>query len=124
MTQPRPVECTFYIPRRRDSNLSDGKLHAPSAWRWLDERIETDFPGGTVAPGWHRGFYRDRDTGLRVTDQSRQFTVALPRPQVERLRQLLAHACVVFKQKMIYLSVAGRVEFVEAIRNAPDDQLS
>jgi hypothetical protein len=49
----------------------------------------------------------------RVHDQSYCYTVALTRRRVERLRAMLGEACWVFGQKCIYLSVAGRVEFVE-----------
>jgi hypothetical protein len=39
--------------------------------------------------------------------------LALARSRLAELRQLLAQACGRFQQKCIYLSVAGRVEFVE-----------
>jgi len=114
MPRSTSAECSFYIPRCRDTNLSDGKVHTKATWQWLKAQIEMEFSGGTVAPGWHRGFYRDPDTDERVMDESRKYTVALPRANVKYLRRLLTRACVEFQQKMIYLSVAGRVEFVKA----------
>jgi hypothetical protein len=45
--------------------------------------------------------------------------VAVPRARVEELRELLRQACGKFQQKGIYLSVAGRVEFVEGGSDAP-----
>jgi len=60
--------------------------------------------------------YQDPDTGQRVQDQSRRYLVALPRKDVEKLREVLREACVVFQQKAIYLSVAGEVEFVTGTR--------
>jgi len=39
--------------------------------------------------------------------------VALPRAQIGQLRSLLREVCDVFKQKSIYLSIAGHVEFIK-----------
>ena len=107
------LECTFFIPIRRDGNLSDGSLHETDAWEWLDEELFIRFEGGTRSPGYVEGFYRDPDTAGRVDDQSRQFIVALSETRRDELRELLRAACVVFQQKCIYLSIAGHVEFVE-----------
>lgn len=108
------VECSFFIPLRRDSNLSDGASHPPDAWDWLDNELFVRFKGGTMAPGEYRGFYEDPDTGERVADDSLRFIVAVPKKELDGLRSLLSAACVMFAQKCIYLSVAGKVEFVEA----------
>jgi hypothetical protein len=111
------LECSFLIPVRRDALLSDGKPHATRTWRWLEEELLV-FGGMTRAPGLHTGEYLDRDTGRRVPDRSRGYTVAVLRPRVQELRQLLRKACGKFQQKCIYLSVAGRVEFVEGESDA------
>jgi hypothetical protein len=58
------------------------------------------------------GWYLDPDTGRRVEDSSRKFYVAVPRTQLFLLRSVLRDACGVFRQKCIYLSIAGHVEFV------------
>lgn len=112
------VECSFFIPLRRDANLSDGAAHPPEAWDWLDNELYHRFRGGTMAPGQYHGLYQDRDTGQRVADDSFRFIVAVPQKEVDRLRLLLSAACVIFAQKCIYLSVAGKVEFVEAIHGS------
>jgi hypothetical protein len=112
------VECSFFIPLRRDANLSDGAPHPPEAWDWLDNELYDRFKGGTMAPGQYRGSYEDPDTGDRVADDSLRFIVAVPKKEVARLRTLLGAACVIFAQKCIYLSVAGKVEFVEAARGS------
>ena len=106
-------ECSLLIPVRRDANLSDGEPHSPRAWEWLDKHLFVNFDGGTQAPGLYEGFYRDPDTRERVNDQSVKFIVAVPSSAVDRLRLLLAKACLVFQQKCIYLSIGGRVEFIE-----------
>jgi hypothetical protein len=67
-----------------------------------------------MAPGEYRGFYQDPDTGQRVDDASYCFIVALPAKEVNGLRALLAAAAVIFAHKCIYLSVGGKVEFVQA----------
>jgi hypothetical protein len=106
------VECSFLIPIRRDPDLSDGKPHRRPAWKWLDDRLY-DFGGATRAGDLYQGWYRDADTGEAVQDLSKKYFVALPRKDVSRLRSLLSEACLVFQQKCIYLSVAGRVEFIQ-----------
>jgi hypothetical protein len=117
MVQERVLECSFFIPIRRDENLSDGQPHARSSWRWLYDQLYLRFEGGTSAPGYYQGFYRDADTGQRVDDKSRKFVVAVPEDNIDELRLMLSEACTVFHQKCIYLSVAGRVEFIEAPDN-------
>lgn len=106
------AECEFFVPLKRDAILSDGELHATTAWEWLDNQLFVDFEGGTVAPGTYSGFYRDPDTGARVDDESRKFIVAVADDRLDDLRSLLRTACSVFQQKCIYLSISGRVEFV------------
>lgn len=107
------MECSFLIPLNTDTDLSTGEPHATPSWEWLTDRLWTGFGGGTIPQCVYEGFYTDPDTGQRVSDQSRKFTVALSEDRVEELRELLAECCDTFQQKMIYLSVAGRVEFIE-----------
>jgi hypothetical protein len=106
------LECSFLIPIRRDRNLSDGRLHRTTAWAWLESHLG-DFGGATRASGLYEGWYLDPDTEEPVRDRSRRYTVALPRAKLGRLRALLREACRVFRQKCIYLSIAGHVEFIE-----------
>lgn len=111
MATRRLVECGFYIPIRRDKNLSDGKPHLNESWSWLDASL-FDFGGATRSQSLWLGFYQDPDTKERVEDESVRYEVAVPLRDVARLRSLLRKACDVFQQKCIYLSVAGYVEFV------------
>lgn len=106
------VECSFLIPLHRDANLSDGGKHRSAAWRWLDDQLFEAFGGGTTAPGKYQGSYTDPDTGERVRDQSNKFLVAIDLAEADRLRAILAAACEEFRQKCIYLCIAGIVEFV------------
>lgn len=117
MIQVKVVECSFFVPIRRDVNLSDGQLHSTELWEWLDDELFDRFSGRTIAPGLYEGFYRDPDTGERVADESRKYVVALAENQLDELRSLLSAACVRFHQKCIYLSAAGQVEFIEAHPN-------
>jgi hypothetical protein len=112
----RLYECCFLIPVRPDRLLSDGKLHRPQTWICLEHELLV-FGGGTRAPD-DDGWYLDPDTGEQVRDRSRKYIVAVPRARVPELRDLLGRACGKFQQKCIYLSVAGRVEFVEGGRDA------
>lgn len=112
MARKRLVECSFLIPIRQDRNLSDGKLHSPASWQWLNDKL-SEFGGATRVTALQEGWYPDPDSGERVTDRSRRYTVAVGREKVARLRTVLSEACNVFRQKCIYLSIAGNVEFVE-----------
>jgi hypothetical protein len=112
MAKERLLECAFLIPIHGDRSLSDGKKHPRRAWVWLENSLEV-FGGATRDTAFQEGWYRDRDTGERVEDLSRRYTVAVPRQGLAPLRTLLRVACGVFRQKCIYLSVAGQVEFVE-----------
>jgi hypothetical protein len=114
MVQDPLLECKFFVPICRDANLSDGNQHEDRFWEWLVFVIFHKFDGVTISPGTTYGFYRDPDTGEQVGDESHEFTVALPESRIDDLRKLLSAACVVFRQKSIYLSVAGKVEFIEA----------
>jgi hypothetical protein len=112
------LECSFLIPVCRDRILSDGKPHPKKTWVWLEHELFV-FRGATRAPGLYPGWYPDPDTGEQVRDRSRKFFVAVPRAQVNELRRVLRRACAQFRQKSIYLNVAGRVEFVEGDSDAP-----
>ena len=117
MIHLRIMECSFFVPVRRDVNLSDGELHSTDLWEWLDDELFDRFSGRTIAPGLYDGFYRDPDTGDRVADESRKYVVAIGESQLDELRSLLSVACEKFHQKCIYLSTAGQVEFIEANEN-------
>jgi hypothetical protein len=119
MARQALTECSFLIPIRRDRHLSDGKLHRPNAWQWLEERL-FEFGGATRATEYYEGWYMDPDTNEAVRDLSRKYIVALPRRRLARLRSLLQEVCTVFQQKCIYLSVAGSVEFVGGPRREAD----
>ena len=108
------IECSFLVPIRRDANVSDGELHIGAAWEWLDAVLFSSFGGRTIAPGLYQGIYTDPHTQAPVPDESRRYIVAVPETEVSQLRKLLAIACTIFQQKCIYLSIGGRVEFVEA----------
>ena len=113
------LECSFLIPVRRDRSLSDGKPHQAKTWFWLEHELFV-FGGATRAPDLYEGWYLDRDTGKSVRDRLRKYYVAVPRAQVGQLRGILREACRKFRQKCIYLSVAGRVEFVQGEANGPN----
>src|SRR5437016_1425373 len=108
------VECAFFIPVRRDAEISDGEVHTTDAWNWLTDELYDRFAARTIAPGLYEGLWKSPKTGRPVPDESRKYLVALPPDRVDELRQLLRAVCAVFHQQAIYLSVAGHVEFIEA----------
>jgi hypothetical protein len=107
------LECSFLIPVRRDSHLSEGSKHDPSTWQLVYRELFERFGGGTRPPGTYQGFYKDSDSGEQVSDESFKFVVAVTESRLPELRGLLRAFTIIFQQKCIYLSVAGRVEFVE-----------
>jgi hypothetical protein len=113
------LECSFFIPHRRDAKLADGDLHSLDDWDWLEGELYERFTGRTLAPGFYAGVYKDPDTGQSVSDKSRRYIVAVTEDRVDDVRKLLREACERFWQKCIYLSVAGRVEFVSAADDDP-----
>lgn len=106
------LECGFLIPIRRDKNLSDGKPHPTKAWDWLEKELYY-FGGATRASEHYKGWYVDPHTRKVVKDLSCKYLVAVQEAELDKLRALLRSACKVFQQKCIYLSIAGRVEFIE-----------
>lgn len=112
-------ECSFLVPIRRDRNLSDGRLHHQAAWQWLERELYA-FGGATRSLEMYEGWYLDPDTGKPVKDLSRKYIVALHRKNLGRLRAMLREACHVFQQKCIYLSIAGKVEFIEGPSHEAD----
>jgi hypothetical protein len=108
------LECAFFIPIRRDPEISDGELHTTDAWNWLTDELYDRFEGRTIAPGLYEGLWKSPRTGQPVPDESRKYIVALPQSRVDGLRELLRGTCSVFHQQSIYLSIAGQVELIEA----------
>lgn len=111
--KPAVVECSFLIPIRGDEALSEGSLHSAIQWEWLTSELWSRFSGATQSPGLYVGFYQDPDFGQMVTDESRRYIVAVLQSRLKDLRELMREACDVFHQKCIYLSIAGKVEFIE-----------
>ncbi|MBI4564662.1 MAG: hypothetical protein HY716_08245 [Planctomycetes bacterium] len=60
------------------------------------------------------GEYEEGPTSGVTPDESRKYWIALPADKVDDLRGMLRRACNTFDPRAIYLSVAGRVEFMEA----------
>lgn len=111
------VECSFFIPMRRDKEISDGKSHTAASWDWLQDELLELFDGWTLAPGEFEGRWKG-PKGSAIYDQSRQYIVAVKKSRLQNLRALLREACVVFRQQAIYLSIGGKIEFIEDPQDA------
>lgn len=107
------VESHFLIPMRRDAEISDGQPHETEAWDWLNHQMQVGFDGWTRAPGYYHGVWKNPKSGQIIHDESRQYILAIPEIDGDKLRGLLKLACRVFAQRCLYLAIAGRVEFVE-----------
>ena len=110
------AECSFYIPIRRDAEISDGKPHSPKAWSWLGKALYARFSAWTLSPGLYEGVWKSPKTGQPIRDKSYRYVVALNPSRLDELRGLMVEACGVFKQKTMYLSIAGMVEFIAEVR--------
>ena len=111
MTDDPLSECTFLIALRRDRRLSDGELHATTAWNWLHSELWVLAGAVRFSRAPEEGDWADK-TGERVYDLSRKYTIAVQKEKVDELRSLLRKACIVFCQECVYFSVKGEVEFV------------
>src|ERR1700752_4072048 len=112
----RQVQCEFFLPVVRNS---DKKPHQPVAWNLLVNDIRRLFPAGHSGPEtFYRGDalvpgeYEESPRLPPVKDVSRRYILAIPGKRVHELRRLLRMAANTFDQRAIYLSVAGKVEFV------------
>ena len=109
------LECAFLIPLVRDS---DRQPHMLLAWRMLQEALfdlcggytgrELVFRSTALVPG----VYEEEGTARKVEDQSARYIVAIPETKADELRGILRKAGNLFDQKSIYLSIAGKVEFL------------
>ncbi len=121
MEQEQLVEAAFLISIREDRSVGNGRLHPHTRWQRLTRDLYHMFESWSRDPGLVEGVYKDPDTGQPVSDKSRRYVVALPQRELDRLRRYLREVGAVFKQKVIYLSVAGTIEFVEARYEAISD---
>ena len=117
MNHSELLECSFFVPVVRDAILSDGLPHGSDKWEKLEGELYVRFEAGTVDEGLYRGFYKDPDTQQRVDDESKRYFIAIEEGKLDALRDMLREACDWFQQKCIYLSIAGRVEFIRPNQN-------
>ncbi|MBL4846040.1 MAG: hypothetical protein JKY65_10980 [Planctomycetes bacterium] len=116
------VECHFLVPLVRDGNR---RPHQPSAWRFLQDSLFRRFGGRSGPEGLYvairptPGEYKSHSGG-RVEDESRRYIVAVEESRVDELKRFLARVANTFDQEAIYLSVRGRVVFVQADDGAGD----
>ena len=106
-------ECSFFIPLRRDAEISDGLPHSVQAWDWLDQALLGSNFNRTKAPGVYQGMWTSPKTGFPIADESRRYLVALDPSRIDELRELLKVASRQFAQQCIYLSIAGQAELIE-----------
>ena len=114
MEQEPLIEAAFLIPIREDRYVGNGRLRPHTRWQRLTRDLYHMFESWSRDPGLVEGVYKDPDTGQSTSDKSRRYVIALPQRELDRLRRYLQEVGAVFKQKIVYLSVAGKVEFVEA----------
>ena len=113
------VEVVILIPLTEDQEVGDGTPHPAGRWSGFFDHCYRLFGALTIDRAPVNGMWRDPATGRPITDASRRITLAIPEAGLPRLRRLLQATAVVFRQKAIYLSVAGRVEFIENPRWPP-----
>lgn len=108
------VETGFLVPLREDKTIGNGKLHPVNRWQWLGRVLRESYGGFTVMTAPLSGIYVDPDTGQSVSDESREYRIAISRRSVAKLRQFLGREVAsVFVQKYIYFVVGIDAELVE-----------
>ena len=106
------LEASFLIPVSEDRDVGNGMLHPSERWDQFRDRLIEEFGGYTIAPGYYLGCYTDPDTQTLVSDRSRKYILALPENEAPALRVFLRKEAVIFRQKVVYLEIGGKVEFI------------
>ncbi len=106
-------EIEFFVPIREDKYIGNGKLHPYTRWEWLEKELYIAFEGWTKSPMNYNGVYKDEDTNEMVPDESRKYTVAIKEGEIVEVKKLLKKVAMEFRQKSIYLSIAGKVIFIK-----------
>lgn len=107
------IQTSFLIPLHEDKDIGNGKLHPTTRWSRFQRELYVAFGAWTLAPGDYRGFYKDPDTGLEVSDLSRKYILAIPKKEIKKLINFLKNEGSLFRQKYIYFEAAGKVELLE-----------
>lgn len=108
------LECWFLVPIVRDSDRT--KKHQPILWRLLEEALCGAFRGwsGHERVNWFRkmervpGGWQPEGSKTPIRDESRKYTVFVPRAKLRDFDSLLRKVANTFDQQEILLSVRGR----------------
>ena|SRR5450759_3618949 len=116
MTSNAYVECRFLVPTLRNTTR---ELHSPTAWRLLQDALLARFQGSQgpririfFSPSLHPGDWAPVANAPAVTDECREYLVAVESSRLDELRDLLGRAAVTFDQEVIYVSIAGTVDYI------------
>lgn len=112
------VQVSYLVPITEDKFLGDGEPHTRLRWQLHTNKLFEKFDGYTTVPGLFEGEYRDPDNGSRVADKSIEFRVAIPVKNAKKLRLFIKNfVAPLFRQKIIYFVINGRVELINCNRN-------
>lgn len=107
------VEATFLIPIKEDEDVGSGELHPHFRWEAIQKELFEKYGGWTMDTALKMGVYPDPDKLIPVFDKSREYRVAIRRKDLDTLRESIRCFAILFRQKCIYFTVAGVVEFIE-----------
>ena len=115
------AECRFLIPFSEDAKVGNGRLHPMTRWEQFHEELTTRFPDGWsfIEHAAQKGPWRDPEVGDVVWDESRIYVIAIEDEAVQGLKDYLAESCRLFRQRCIYFSCRGDVEFIRAQGGKP-----
>lgn len=110
------IEIEFLVPIKEDRFAGNGELHPFDRWQWLEKEMYIRFKGWTRAPMAYNGVYEDEDTKEMVSDESRKYIVAIEKEKEGEVKKMLEEIAIEFRQKSIYMSVAGKVIFIKGVK--------
>ena len=106
------VEYSILIPTREDKELGNGQPHPATKWASFQEELRLLAHGWRVYPNPSTGEWVDPETGRVVSDDCRDYRVAVEEKDIPALMSLLKEARKLFKQKCLYVRRSGEVEFI------------
>ena len=112
MNKELMLKTAFLLPVSSDEYHGDGQIHPLKLWLELENDLAARFGGFTCSENV-RGVYVNGD-GIKVTDQSRKYEVAISREDLEPMCSFLHDVAKKFGQECVYFECDGEVGFIYA----------
>lgn len=106
------VETLFLVPIREDKDVGTGDIHPDYRWEILHKELYARYKGLRRDMALQWGVYQDPDTLDPVEDWCREYRVAVRKKDLGNLKHYLRRVAKLFRQKSLYFTVLGEVEFI------------